>query len=50
MSCAWKNHNCRVGVIVGTGSNACYVEKIENIENYDGTETSQMIINTEWVT
>ncbi|KAJ6633383.1 Hexokinase type 2 [Pseudolycoriella hygida] len=48
MSCAWKNHNCRIGLIVGTGSNACYVEKIENIEMYEGLETNQMIINTEW--
>lgn len=48
MSCAWKNLNCRIGVIVGTGSNACYVERIENIENYSGPATSQMIINIEW--
>jgi hexokinase len=27
MSCAWKNHDCRIALIVGTGSNACYVEK-----------------------
>lgn len=24
------------------------MEKIENIENYEGPETTQMIINTEW--
>ncbi|KAG4072641.1 hypothetical protein HA402_004730 [Bradysia odoriphaga] len=48
MSCAWKNHNCRIALIVGTGTNACYMEKMENIENYEGPEASHMIINTEW--
>lgn len=49
MSCAWKNHNCRIGLIVGTGSNACYVEKVENCEMYEGTTNkSHVIINTEW--
>ncbi|KAK0095455.1 hypothetical protein PV326_008311 [Microctonus aethiopoides] len=52
MSCAWKNHGCRIGLIVGTGSNACYVEKVENTEcaipgNYN-EDKSNMLINTEW--
>lgn len=50
MSCAWKNHNCRIGLIVGTGSNACYVEKIENCHLFDGIKSkkSHVIVNTEW--
>ncbi|XP_065331747.1 hexokinase type 2 isoform X1 [Cloeon dipterum] len=51
MSSAWVKPNCRVGVIVGTGSNACYVEKLENVQLWDGpTEgvPDQVIINTEW--
>jgi len=49
MSCAWKNHNCRIGVILGTGTNACYVEKVENIPDFDGDKTKpNVIINTEW--
>ncbi|MCL4131805.1 UNVERIFIED_CONTAM: hypothetical protein GTU68_022926, partial [Idotea baltica] len=57
MSCAWKNHNCRIGLIVGTGSNACYMEKLHKVELWDGeTEephqclqpAAQVIINTEW--
>ncbi|GLV44227.1 Hexokinase A [Carabus blaptoides fortunei] len=49
MSCAWKNHNCKIGLIVGTGSNACYVEKVENAEMFDGTtDKSHVLINTEW--
>ncbi|XP_076631471.1 hexokinase A isoform X1 [Colletes latitarsis] len=52
MSCAWKNRNCRIGLIVGTGSNACYVEKTKNAEcaipgNY-AAEKPHMLINTEW--
>lgn len=50
MSCAWKNHNCRIGLIVGTGSNACYVESVENCGLFDGDTAvkKQVIVNTEW--
>ncbi|XP_062559777.1 hexokinase type 2 isoform X3 [Armigeres subalbatus] len=51
MSCAWKNHNCRIGLIVGTGSNACYVETVENCEMFDGPndpKKKHVLINTEW--
>ncbi|XP_050679152.1 hexokinase type 2 isoform X3 [Leptidea sinapis] len=49
MSCAWKNHNCKIGLIVGTGSNACYVEKTENCELFDGEPgKKELLINTEW--
>lgn len=50
MSCAWKRHNCRVGLIVGTGSNACYVERVENAELFDlpGNTKEHVLINTEW--
>ncbi|XP_076372366.1 hexokinase type 2-like isoform X3 [Tachypleus tridentatus] len=50
MSCAHKNRECRVGVIVGTGTNACYMEKIENVETWeeDQNGSKQVIINTEW--
>ncbi|CAB4063163.1 HK [Lepeophtheirus salmonis] len=33
MSCAWKESNCRIGLIIGTGTNACYLEDLENVEN-----------------
>lgn len=50
MSCAWKNHNCKIGLIVGTGSNACYVERVEEAEMFDGepNEKPHVLINTEW--
>ncbi|XP_071521980.1 hexokinase type 2 isoform X2 [Panulirus ornatus] len=50
MSCAWKNYNCRIGLIVGTGTNACYMEKLEKVELWDGGNDGphQVVINTEW--
>jgi hexokinase len=49
MSCAHKNHDCKIGVIIGTGSNACYVEKVENCEMFEGESTGEhVLINTEW--
>lgn len=50
MSCAHKNRECRMGVIVGTGTNACYMESLDNVEMYDDpTEgPNQVMINTEW--
>ncbi|CAO1438078.1 unnamed protein product [Diamesa serratosioi] len=51
MSCAWKYRNCKIGVILGTGSNACYLEKVKNAELYDGARNGDddyVIINTEW--
>ncbi|KAH8276612.1 hypothetical protein KR044_012097 [Drosophila immigrans] len=50
MSCAWKNHHCKIGLIVGTGSNACYVERVQEAELFDGSENGKphVLINTEW--
>lgn len=49
MSCAWKNSKTFIGLIIGTGSNACYVESIDKAELFDGDRTKPyVIINTEW--
>jgi len=50
MSCAFHDHNCEVGVILGTGSNACYMEKLDRVGTWDGDmgEPREVIINTEW--
>ncbi|XP_063926103.1 hexokinase type 2-like isoform X4 [Zophobas morio] len=50
MSCAWKNRHCRIGLIIGTGTNACYVESRENVENMDEPDagSGKVLINTEW--
>ncbi|XP_063221189.1 hexokinase type 2-like [Bacillus rossius redtenbacheri] len=48
MSCAWRYTNCKVGLIVGTGCNACYVERTENVELFTGDRSKPyMIVNTE---
>ena len=31
MSTAWKEPKCRIGLILGTGTNACYLEDVEVI-------------------
>ena len=48
MSCAYLDPSCRVGLILGTGTNACYVEKMENVEFAEGPRDGLMVINTEW--
>jgi len=50
MACAWKNPKCRIGIIIGTGTNACYLEDIDNVGTWNGdnNEPKHVIINTEW--
>ena len=51
MSCAWRDERCRIGLILGTGTNACYLEEIKDIHTIDQeafTQQRHMIINTEW--
>ncbi|XP_061449511.1 hexokinase-2-like isoform X2 [Rhineura floridana] len=47
MTCGYDDHNCEVGLIVGTGSNACYMEDMRHIDLVDGDE-GRMCINMEW--
>ncbi|XP_063167085.1 hexokinase-2-like isoform X2 [Candoia aspera] len=46
MTCGY-DHNCEVGLIVGTGSNACYMEEMRHIDTVEGDE-GRMCINMEW--
>lgn len=50
MSCAFEDHACQIGLIAGTGSNACYMEKQSNITKLDGLQDAdgKMCINMEW--
>ncbi|KAJ3329667.1 hexokinase A [Blyttiomyces sp. JEL0837] len=49
ISHAYSHPNTYVGVILGTGSNAAYVEQVGNILKFKQNVTSsEMIINTEW--
>ncbi|KAM9313107.1 hexokinase-3 [Gastrophryne carolinensis] len=47
MTCGYNNHSCEVGLIVGTGTNVCYMEEMGNIEAVEGDEGA-MCINVEW--
>ncbi|KAJ3216777.1 hexokinase A [Dinochytrium kinnereticum] len=49
ISHAYSQPNTCVGVILGTGTNAAYVEQAENIVKLKETVlTNEMVINTEW--
>ncbi len=47
---SYSDKDCYIGVIVGTGTNACYVEKVNNIKSIrrSGKNTGDMIVNIEW--
>ena len=47
---SYEDPNCDVGVILGTGTNACYREKISNIKKWKqkNTPLDKMIVNIEW--
>ncbi|XP_033014996.1 hexokinase-2 isoform X1 [Lacerta agilis] len=47
MTCGYDDHNCEIGLIVGTGSNACYMEEMQHIDLVEGDE-GRMCINMEW--
>lgn len=47
MTCGYDDQRCEVGVIIGTGTNACYMEEMSNIDLVEGDE-GKMCINTEW--
>uniref|UniRef100_A0A673B1J6 hexokinase n=1 Tax=Sphaeramia orbicularis TaxID=375764 RepID=A0A673B1J6_9TELE len=47
MTCAYEEPTCEIGLIAGTGSNACYMEEMKNIEIVEGKE-GRMCVNMEW--
>ncbi|XP_063047855.1 hexokinase-1 [Engraulis encrasicolus] len=47
MTCGFDDHRCEVGIIIGTGTNACYMEELRHIDLVEGDE-GRMCINTEW--
>ncbi|CAK5037732.1 unnamed protein product [Meloidogyne enterolobii] len=36
LACSFFDPDCSIGLIVGTGSNACYMERLENISKLNG--------------
>ncbi|XP_006630500.1 hexokinase-1 isoform X1 [Lepisosteus oculatus] len=47
MTCAYEEPTCEIGLIAGTGSNACYMEEMRNIETVEGDQ-GRMCVNMEW--
>ncbi|NXS43723.1 HXK2 protein, partial [Balaeniceps rex] len=47
MSCGSGDPKCEIGLIVGTGTNACYMEEMKNVGTVEG-EQGRMCINMEW--
>ncbi|NXK17988.1 HXK3 protein, partial [Arenaria interpres] len=47
MSCGYDDPECEIGLIVGTGTNACYMEEMKNVGTVEG-EQGRMCINMEW--
>jgi hexokinase len=48
---AYTDKNTAIGLILGTGSNACYIEKAERIHNWEGVRPpagTEVIIDIEW--
>ena len=49
MTKSYTDPSCDVGVILGTGTNACYPENICRIAKYSGSDDGrEMIVNLEW--
>lgn len=62
ISCAYRNRECRVGLIVGTGTNACYMEQVDNVhcmhkdleqqalysDIWRAHKQQTTVVNTEW--
>ncbi|NWY75049.1 HXK3 protein, partial [Erithacus rubecula] len=47
MACGYDDPKCEIGLIVGTGTNACYMEEMRNVGTVDGDQ-GRMCINMEW--
>ncbi len=50
LAVGFDDPNCDVGLILGTGTNACYTERIDAIPKYTGDRSchSHVVINCEW--
>ncbi|XP_045616987.2 hexokinase-1 isoform X1 [Procambarus clarkii] len=46
---AYMNKSCALGMILGTGCNGCYIEKVERIEKWLGRHSeAEMVVDIEW--
>nr|XP_019954510.1 PREDICTED: putative hexokinase HKDC1 isoform X1 [Paralichthys olivaceus] len=47
MTCGFEDKYCEIGLIIGTGTNACYMEELRHIDLVEGDE-GRMCVNIEW--
>ncbi|XP_072236486.1 hexokinase HKDC1-like [Leuresthes tenuis] len=47
MTCGFDDKYCDVGLIIGTGTNACYMEQMRHVDLVEGDE-GRMCVNMEW--
>ncbi|XP_021265806.1 hexokinase-3-like isoform X4 [Numida meleagris] len=47
MACGYHDPKCEIGLIVGTGTNTCYMEEMAKVGTVEGDE-GRMCINMEW--
>ena len=45
MQGSYLDKRCAIGMILGTGSNACYIEKVANIEKWANKLTDEEVSN-----
>ena len=45
---SYQDSNCSMGIIFGTGTNACYNEKMINISKLKNSTPENMVVNMEW--
>lgn len=45
---SYFDRSCAIGLIMGTGNNACYIEKTSNIHKWKDTESSESPVVLEW--
>ncbi|KAK6317200.1 hypothetical protein J4Q44_G00126000 [Coregonus suidteri] len=38
MSCGYRDQSCEIGMIIGTGTNACYMDEIKNVKRVGGED------------
>ncbi|XP_015731715.1 hexokinase-3 isoform X3 [Coturnix japonica] len=47
MACGYHDPKCEIGLIVGTGTNTCYMEEMAKVGTVEGDQ-GRMCINMEW--
>ncbi|XP_060079670.1 hexokinase-1-like [Ylistrum balloti] len=50
MAGSYLDKSCRIGLIIGSGSNACFVEQAKNFNKLEAAEktSDQILVNCEW--